>query len=65
MLEAEVVGFAPPMALIVIQTAGVETQIAANRRHRPVTGTGNRVGGLGDGRETIANEFVLTDFRAA
>src|ERR1019366_7405576 len=40
------VGAPPPFALIVINAAGIEAQIAANGCHDAVTGPGDRFGGL-------------------
>src|SRR3974377_1063543 len=48
--EAEAVRAAPPVALIVIDAARVEAQIAADRRKCAVTGSGDRVRGLGQSR---------------
>src|SRR3974377_1698715 len=48
--EAEAIRAAPPVALIVIDAARVEAQIAADRRKCAVTGSGDRTRGLGQRR---------------
>jgi hypothetical protein len=45
-LETICVGVPPPFALIVINAAGIDAQIAANRPHVAVTRPGDRLGGL-------------------
>src|SRR5664280_1550696 len=46
MLQTIGIGAPPPFALIVINAAGIEAQIAADGRHDAVTGSGDRYSGL-------------------
>ena len=47
--EAISICTSPPFALIVVYAASIEAQIAADRPHDAVTGSGDRLGGLRDG----------------
>src|SRR4249920_3800222 len=58
MLEAILVRAPPPFALIVIDAAGIEAEIAAYRRHAAVAGTGDRFGGLGRAAIAFADTGV-------
>ena len=50
MLEAIVVGVPPPFALIVVDAARIEAEIAADGRHGAVAGSGDRFGGFAAAR---------------
>src|SRR3974390_2870744 len=41
MFEAIGVGVPPPLALVIVDAAGIEAQIAADRRHAAVAGAGD------------------------
>jgi hypothetical protein len=61
-LEAVIVGVAPPFALIVIDAAGVEAQIAADRAHDAMRRTRDLVCGLRHHGIMRAHLRVLGEF---
>src|SRR5450755_770735 len=61
-LEAISIGAPPPFALIVVNAARVEAQIAADSRHDAVTGPGDRFGGLRE-RAILAGDIRVASKR--
>ena len=60
-LEAVVVGFAPPFGLVVVDAAGIQADVAADRAHVALGRPGDRAGGLGDRRIAAPDFRMLGD----